>query len=356
MVGALHRRLLAGLMGLALASALLPAPAAGAVSFTFTISLGYQAVIGSGPPSALHTITLFAPSGEIRAVALVTSDASGYWYAGLDEPVFGGDKVRASALGASRTVTVPGLWMRANRVTDVISGKWMANTVLKVLVTHRPALDYSATYHDRTTTAGPTGTFSIDFTGTVDLKGADTYGAVYMSGPDAFWVSQWIPYMVVRRANTSVEGIVNPAQVVTLTLKDSLGNVRGSATAQGDYLGFFYGDFATGVGEPVLPRKTDRVVGSFGSDANVTVPDIRLSGVAATDVVTGACMAGVPFELFARKADYGDYVYRYGTTDSGGNLTRDLTADVNLAKGDVLRLTCRYTTGDRVVYVAYVTT
>ena len=155
--------------------------------------------------------------------------------------------------------------------------------------------------------------------------------------------------MTVRQANPFVDGNLNRGQVATLTLETAGSAVRGSATVQGSYTGSFSGYFATSTGNSLLPRATDMVIGNFASDATITIPDITLGGVASTDAVTGHCMANRPYQLFARKADYSDYTYRYGTTNGSGNFTVDLSADINVANGDPLQMICMYGNGDRIL-------
>ena len=93
---------------------------------------------------------------------------------------------------------------------------------------------------------------------------------------------------------------------------------------------------------------TDKVTGGFASDADITIPDIAVSAVASTDVVSGQCMANASYALYVRKNDYSDSDTRYGTTNASGQFSVDVTSTVNLASRDWLSLTCRYPSGDRV--------
>ena len=349
----IRTRFVAAMASAVVGSALLSAPVAAVTPITFNIYVTGTCQNGTGQASTNFTVRLLAPNGDQVGRVTTTSNSSGYWYACFPSPAAPGDKVRATGGGADRTVTIPNLSMNANRVSDVVSGHWIAGTGLVVCANHYTSFNLSTSVCLGATSSG-TGAYSVDFTSDINVHGYDTVSATYTSGSDNFYVQTTFPYMLVTRANAYVEGALNRGQVATLTLKTGTGTVRGSARVQGDAGNYFDGYFFASSGNVVLPRPADKVTGSFASDATITIPDITVTGVASTNVVSGSCMANRPYMLFARKADYSDYAYRYGTTDGSGHISLDLTADINLAKYDPLQFTCMYVNGDRIERDYYV--
>jgi len=349
-----RRRLALAVTSALIGAALLPGPAAAATPITFYITVDGTCQAGMGEPEASFNVRLFAPNGDLVEKLTVTSAVSGYWFACFDHPAGPGDKVRATGGGSDRTVTIPNLTAKGNRVTDKVTGHWIPNTALNVCIVHMTT--FSLGMFDCVAGASDAnGAYSVDFTSTFDVDGGDQAAATYTSGSDEFHVGFTFPYMVATRNDAYVQGTLNPGQEATITLRSGSGNFRGSMTVENGLYLTFEGFFRNSAGSIVRARAGDRVVGTFAGDATLTIPDITASGVPSTDAVTGHCLPNKPFKLFATHANYSDSAYREGTTDASGNFTRDLTADMNLVAGDILELTCRYATGDQVHRVTYVT-
>jgi len=349
----LRRRIALAMTAAVLGVATLPVPALAVTPITFSIQINNSCQYGDGEPNASFVIRLIAKNGDLVERMSTTSNGSGDWSACFTNPATPGDKLRATGGGSDRTVTIPVLTLRANRVSDTVSGKWIPSTGMSVCVTHYTYLSsqVGACLPD---TSDSNGSYSIDFTSQFNVDGGDYVYATYASGSDQFQLTIYVPFMVVSRAEAFVQGALNPGQVATLELQDGATNVRGTAVVQNGNYNAFSGYFRNAAGNYVRPRPGDIVDASFASDAVITIPDITGSGVAATDVVTGHCMPNRPFELFVYKPNYSDTATRYGISDGSGNFSRDFSADINLVSGDRIRVTCRYNTGDLVRRYTYV--
>lgn len=335
-------------LALAVAGLVLAPVASAAATFTFTMDINSSCLSGTGPASTAHTISLLSADGDVLARDWATSDAYGSWYACFDRAVAPGDKVKAWTGGGSRTVTVPNLTARTNRVTDVVNGRAPAGAALNIYVYHYAALGGSSTSYVWGVFANGSGDYSFDFTPLVNAKGGDYGYTRYVRGSDTFDVNFDFPYMEITRGSPEVSGAVNYGQSATLTLKLSTNAVRGTALVVGDDGNSFYGAFTSAGGSSVRVRKTDKVTGGFASDANITIPDITVSAVASTDIVSGQCMANASYQLYVRKDNYSDSDTRYGTTNASGQFSVDVTSTVNLVAHDWMELTCRYPSGDLV--------
>src|SRR5688572_6405967 len=122
-MAALRSRIVrAAILGAALL-ALLPALPVRGATFTFRVQINGPVVGGTGPPSSSTTVTLFSADGTLIDRVIVNSSPAGTWSVQFEAPVVVGSKIRASANSQTRLATVPQLSIKANRVTDVLSGK-----------------------------------------------------------------------------------------------------------------------------------------------------------------------------------------------------------------------------------------
>jgi hypothetical protein len=338
---------------------LLAAPAAATViPITFTIFYGSTCVYGTGQASSTFTVWLLTSDGTVISRTSALSDSGGSWHGCFQGSggayVAPGEKVRAKGGGVTRTLAVPNLSMRVNRATDVVSGHWIPNTFVNVCVGHYTSLNVSTPGCLGTTSNVSTGDFAIDFTSTFNVKGLDYYSASYSNGTDNFQVSGNVPFIKVARGNSFVEGTLNPLQVATLTLKDATDTVIATANVQAGPTGQFGGYFVRSGGRQAFPRAGDKVVGSFASDATVVMPDIYITGVAGTDVVSGECAPNRSIHVIAEKQDYSNSAGWYGFADGSGLFSHDFTGSINLAVGDRVRVECRTSTGDLVLRYGFV--
>ena len=336
---------------LTLLAALAPAPAAGgAFVLTFSTQIGSTcAQVSGGPVSTLHVVSLYTAEMELKDRVRVTSSESGYVSACFTDQVASGDRLRASVSGTTRTVTVPKLSLTIDRVTDVLSGVAPAGADLQFSAYKYAGLTSTSEQRYAYATANAAGSYSVDISSTFNLIGGDyVYGSVSV-GSDYYTVSNTAGYVHVLRASPLIDGVLGQSRSATITLMTATNAVRARAVVVGESAtGSFNGRFITTTGIPVNARLGDKVSGSFASDAAFTIPDVRVSADAATDVVTGKCPPSRSYKLFARRANYSQQVTRTGTSGPTGVFTRDLTGSLDIVAGDVLEVWCKLPTGDQV--------
>ena len=344
MVALRSRIVRAAVLGAALL-ALLPALPVRAATFTFNAAINTPSVSGTGPPNNSTTLTLFSADGTLIDRDIVTSSPAGTWSVQFEAPIVVGSKIRASANSQTRLVTVPQLSIKANRVTDVLSGKAPANRPLTLTVGHNETLDpFDSTSHGTHTTSDGSGSWSRDTTPLVNFDGADAATAeLSTSAGDVFSVTTDVPWMSVRRASSSVEAQLNNATSATIKLRRANGVLRATANLSWSASVFLSeGSFANASGDLVDVSAGNKVVGSFATDATFTVPAIAVAGDASTDQVTGHCMNNVPYRLVVIKPGIGSNI-AHGTTNGSGNVSATISG---LELSSKLTLTCRFATGD----------
>ncbi len=343
-----------------LGTAIVVAPVAAAPVVLTSIYYGSNCAYGSGTPNTQYTFKLLEGSTLLTSKKTV-ADSGGYigvCFNGGYELVAGYKlEIRAgAALTLVRTITVPNLGIKADRVTDVVSGVAPAGAPVKIQATAYLPGDY-VNYNSLTqivTTSGG-GTYSYDFTAFGGIRGNDGVTMYYKpngdyagSTGDVWRVSLNVEYMRVARGQTKVSGVMNPGEAATITLMTSGNAVRGRAYVGADqYTGGYTGLFRTTTGATVYPVPANKVSASFASDALITLPSLTLTGAASTDVVSGVCMA-----------TQGVYIYAYSDTDSAsgyttsngsGAFSMDLTSQMDLHAGDYISAKCKFDNGDEVL-------
>jgi hypothetical protein len=141
-----------------------------------------------------------------------------------------------------------------------------------------------------------------------------------------------------------VVGTANNGTHLLLELRNSHGGLKADVTAGAFPLFFGISLFQVALyaddGSAAYPVAGDVLTATLASDAILTMPTSSLKGDASTDVVTGRCMPNVNFQLAA------GFDFFYGKTDATGHFTRDVSAKVDLLRGDRVALTCLYPSGD----------
>jgi hypothetical protein len=349
----IRRRLMAAFVAGGLLAGAIGAPAGAVVAPKLLLYPGSGCVYWTGGAGVVYTITILDGT-DVLDVAAATTDGSGNGYICAPFPVVAGMKVRIQTSGYTRTITVPAFSVRTDRNGDVVSGLAPAGKSISVTVNRYATGTYGpGPTIAKTVTATASGTFSVDVTADGGFRGGDYVYVVYTNTTtgDEFRHSGQVEYMRVVRGSPTAEGHLNPG-VTELELRTSAGAVRGRAyLAPGGSETYATGMFRTGAGTAVYPRAGDKVVGDFASDATLTVPAITVTADPGSDVVTLTCpgMTGQGAYISVRKADYSDSAYRSGTTNASGVRTWDVTADIDLAAGDVLYGKCRFDSGDEIV-------
>jgi hypothetical protein len=341
-----------------LATAAFAAPASAAAVVWVGNTYGSTCAYGRGGANTAHTVRLLEGSTPVTAT-VVTSDGSGYFFACFPssyELVYG-YRLEVKTTGYSRIAVIPNLAMKADRISDVVSGKAPAGKTIKISVTaYQPGHYVNATVTDVFVAANVTGDWSFDFTSHGGIRGQDILDLSYKPNQDYFgatgdvWrISLQVENMRIGRGTTHAWGQMNPGEQATLTLRSAVDAVRGRAyVAPDDDDGNYGGYFRTGAGGTVYPRATDKVAATFATDATMTVPNVTVAGNATSDVVSGICMPNQGFAVFARKPDYSDSATGYGVTSGSGAYAFDVTSQMNLVAGDYISVRCKFDTGDEV--------
>ena len=325
-----------------------PSMAAAAPAITVEVFVGDSCMTGTGPSNTAHVVTLRTPGGTVRGSFRTTSDEAGFWGGcfpfATNVSINGGDRLRIVAGSLARSLTVPRLEPRTNRVTDVISGIARPGATVDIVVEHRASFR-QASSHEFAVRADAEGRFRVDTTSRVDVLGNDFVVVLYEDGPDAFGALAVAPNMVVGNGSNTVTGSVNNGTDLTLWLRNASGVNKAVVTAGPIMFGFFQVSMFRSDGRAAYAEPGDRLIGSFSSDARVRIPSSFLRGDAGTDVIEGRCMANASYELVADSL-VGRFERFTGTTDAEGRVRRDVTSRMNLRRGYELQLTCLYPTGD----------
>ena len=345
-----RKRLLASVG--ALAVLLVPMSAQAAVPISVQILLGDACVSGTGAADKNVSATLRTPSGEKRDAFTTTSDSSGTWQGCFSlflptTTINGGDVLHVTVGGATRTLTVPRLMPSIDRVADTISGRTEPNTQVQVLITHHPNFRKSPDFAFSAVSDGQ-GSWTVDTTGTVNLIGEDEVTVLTQIGADEFGALDVVPYVLVSAVNDVVSGVANVGAPVSFTLVDRHGVFKGSGDGGDPPYGVFSAGLVDANDDAVYPVGGDTLTSNLAADASLRMPVGRLRGNAATDVVTGRCMANAPYFLSTDTRVY------TGRTHGDGTFTRVLPRKDDIRVGDPLHLACMYPTGDVWVRTAYV--
>ncbi|MBA2254818.1 MAG: hypothetical protein H0W07_06875 [Chloroflexi bacterium] len=328
--------------------ALAPAVAAGN-PITFVATIGSSCVSGKATPSAPIVATLRSSVGDVMASASAVATSSGAWSLCFSEPVEVGDTITADDGPNERTLAIPRITGTIDRVTDVFSGKGPATTTFVARLYDCALMSSCIESDERMLSTDATGAVSFDYTAISNVRGQDQVQLRFPTAEgDYIFKDVYAPMTRVVIGLATISGFARPGTLVTTTLKTSADVVKGTAQVVAQHpVGNFYGiAFRKPNGTKVYVAATDKVSSDSATDAGFTVPGVTLSATISTDVISGKCRPNGPYSLVARRPNFSDSVTRSGMSDVAGNLTQDVTADLDLVAGDLVFLSCRMATGD----------
>lgn len=351
-------------------------PSNAAAAVMPTVDLRLQDFLGaclSGTAAQRVTVKYVWQSadGDVKAKGSAKSDAHGAWavrQCSSDDPtVEPGDSFKLSAGGASRTFTVPGITLAANRVTDTVMGRAPAGTTVKLELFSLKGFDPSTfMLASKSGTVAGDGTFAVGFSGTADVRGGDSVSLTWVSAAhDSVTRVVGVPYVQAHLGDASIVGVGPIGQAKTIDLADSSANPRATAIAVGDVMnGGFTGNggpfgampagqfdslFVGPTGRPVHAHAGDEMDASAltGDDA-YALPALPVSANAASDVVAGKCGAHeyVQGSITWEKNFSIHQANVYAKADGGGAFSLDFTSQRNLVHGDAVDVSCMRVTGD----------
>lgn len=337
--------LVLGSVALALSAGATPVAALPGV--TFVADIGGRCLQGKAPPHATVRIILKGPHGALRDSDEAEAGAAGRWE-GLcfGVAVRAHDRIVVKRGSNSRTVVVPNLTTVLDRAADTVRGVGPKGASVGIGVRRCPLADgineTCPLLRHRTRAIGPSGHYATDFTGAADLSGWDIVVVTLMEATgDRFRVIRRVPFFAVRLGAPFVTVIAAPGQAVTMELRTNGAQVIGVAHVVGTDVG------ALGVFQKDLEDKpvglTDRIHGSFASDANLHVPaDMTLVADDSADTVAGSCMPGARYHLSVFNVAIVD-----GVAAADGTFVEDLGAGADLSGVD-MRIECYTAAGDTI--------
>lgn len=346
------RRLLAPVMAGTLLGLLVPGTALAATP-TLIVEIGRDCVAFDGAPNTSHTLWLLDGS-EVLSRRTATSNVDGEGWVCFDYTIASGHKVRIRQAGlTARTMTVPNVSIRADRVTDVVSGNAPAGSQVWIYVDvfKTGTYTFSKTI-ERVVTASGAGAWTSNLASAGGIRGGDhAWAAIETAAGDSVVADLWVEHMGVYRGGAYAYGYINRGEVVKVTLRTSAGALRGTSTltqiyADGDAKAAFW----SASDQLVYVRAGDKVTGSFAGDAALTVPSMKVSGDAAADTVTVSCpgMVGQGVRLYVKPASGSASLERFGVVSAAGTRTWSLGTALDLKLGDYLQATCKTDPGDEV--------
>ncbi|MDY7075357.1 MAG: hypothetical protein SXV54_00400 [Chloroflexota bacterium] len=262
----------------------------------FETELGGRSISVLGPIYAPLTLTLLSTDGASLYTETDTLDSSGqarfylYDYLG-DVPLYleTGQTLVADWPDEVMTVTLPHLTARADPHADTVSGEAPPDARLMVSSYHSY---YYSSYWPVTATV--TGTYSVDFDGEVDV-GSGSSGKVAYLHPDGHRVTldYAVPHIEVVLGEPYVNGMAPWPGVVTVTLRDTGGGLKGSGVDTDWYSDWFHVYLTDAQQRPVPVTGGDEVVVEVaGSVMTFAVPALTASLERQTGILTGAAPAG----------------------------------------------------------------
>ena len=324
-----------------------PAAAVPLVTFNVTVLQGCTYV--TGPATLPVTVSQLTSTGTVIEKASSQFDLGGHTYVCFDDNFVPGMKVSALTNGATRTVTVPKLSVRVNRVTDVVSGVGPASKTLEVSIVHFSSFKTSKTtvINKKVSSAG---TWSMDTTSSINLIGADRIGIIYRASTgDNFLLDGVTPFVGVRIASSRVIGSVNEGGDVAVTLKTSAGATRARAhLVSANNSQPQDGVFVNTSGYAVAARVGDKVASNAGTNGSFTISNLTVGVNTATNTVYGTCLASKPMKIEVTTPSPYVFTRTFTTCNSAGHYSLDTTASVDIAAGDRVLVTVRLSSGDTI--------
>lgn len=329
------------------------APVSATEPFTLHASLFDGCVTLVGAQNSLASVAQIAESGETLQVMTVGSGPNGIANGCFTEPVAAGMRIWVNQNAVTRTITIPSLTMKIDRVGDVVSGHAPAGTKVSIQVTHWITLGSGASYA-KTPIANSKGAWTADFTSKINFIGGDlvTSSMINAKG-DTFALTAYAPRLVVQAGTSKLSGTLLPGGHTTAVLKSSTGVTRATAylssvDAETDATGLFM----KAGGAAATVRTGDVVTAPFATDARVKVVPFTIVADAASDHISGSCPAGRQMLVMAYhgSSSSGGYLQ----CSSTGNFALDLSATYDFASGDLVKVTTRQASGDELVRIAHV--
>ncbi len=326
------------------------------------VIMGDSCVSGEARKNAFVKVVVRDPAGSIKLRQAVDTGPSGEWSAcGYSDTIRAGDKINVLVFetGQSRKFTVPKLTIDANRVSEVVSGKAPAGSVISIAVSTAGASSVGLPEYDITESvvAGAGGTYSFDFsTDGIDLIGGAMAQATWKSAGGAIQVHRQtsVPGLMVSIGDAQFSGSFKPNAHLGITVTHGSTQMA-TGDAIGDYSGQVSGQFVDSDAEPYAIAPGDWIKApALGSDGTFKVPAINGSANLSNERVSGTCFANGLYVVAVLGPDYYDFGLTFGTAAANGKFTADLADQLNIRKNFTVQIGC-YTANADLVLETFVT-
>ncbi|CAN5459972.1 hypothetical protein BH20CHL6_BH20CHL6_09390 [soil metagenome] len=337
---------------LVLAATLAGTARAGGGGFSFDVLLNDTCVSGTGPADTGLAISLRTFSGHLRDRFRTTTDGDGNWVGCFRLGVRGGNVIKALGGGSSESWRIPKITLDTERVSDVVSGLGPENTTLALTVVHYPgfASGREISVAEREVTTDGDGDYSTDFSDAVAIVGGDQVSALLQQDGNRATIVNLAPRMGIFRNDDVAFGNLNPGDPVHVELRRADGSLKAQLTSPGFFSNFWDGILYAPDGTSVAARPGDVLWSDIASDSRFTLPVMALNGSATRDTVYGRCMPNRPYEVIVVRESLTEFVFESfrGRTNGAGRFVKEVSARVDLQRGDRLTLECKFATGDLV--------
>lgn len=324
-------------------------PAAAVPIVTFNVTVHRSCAYLTGPATLPVTVSQLTSGGSVVEKATSQFDLSGNTFVCFDDNFDPGMKVSALTNGMTRTVTIPKMSVKINRVTDVISGVGPASKKLEVSIVHYSTFKaYKTTVINKTVSSS--GTWSMDTTSAVNLIGGDRIGVMYRaSAGDNFDLDGTVPFVGVRIASSRVIGSVNAGSTVTVSLKTPTGATRARAHLASAYSAQALDSvFMNTSGYGVTARIGDKISSTVATNGTFTISNLTVNVDTGTNVVSGSCLASKPMKIEVTTPQPYTFTRTFTSCNSAGHYSLDTTSSVDIAPGDRVVATVRTSSGDTI--------
>ena len=298
------------------------------------------AVSGSAGAGPRQVVLNLKRAGGLIATASDWSSATGSFSAefrnaaGDTVDILAGDVIEMTAGDVGKSMTVPALTVQANLESETLFGTGPANAWLN-------AGGYTCS---GSTTVDPTGAWVLECS-SLDVND-DGYVFVTDLMNNSTYLGWSVPFVAVREHGNEVDGTVAlGAEVLAQLLRGTAVIAEASDIADSSN-GYFYTEFFSAGGSPVIIQPNDVVVVNAG--APITVPVVPLSAVVdtAADRVTGVGPAND--QLLVDASGSNSWAERYVTTAADGSYTADFAGAMDLRPGNWLEVTHENAEGNEV--------
>ena len=198
-----------------------------------------------------------------------------------------------------RFLVLPRLTITGNRATDNVNGHGPANTTLDVSTARcYPGGHVCEAHGSEPATTDGSGSYQHHFTGPNAFEGRGRVMAVWHSGfHDLVFRERVVPYLVAQAGKSGVSGVGVPGHAVHVTLRNSSGDIRATATATASSTNGAWHATLRRHGHAVDVKVGDRLKSDLASDSNLLVRDLPILVDLGTNTTKGTCYPSGAFEL-----------------------------------------------------------